>query len=166
MLPTILFQALEHNSEGIEYHVKSNDPEVTHCFSSPMPNCFVTSLSFAFLEYPNGSRVALWTNDGNIQYFSPEHAPLFLVAMAVLLLLWLPYIATIYVYTSIKGLQIFKLLREKIVTRQQDEVHNEQEDVGYELLDMNRQEQGQRGQLRSLVINFDELREPVLEYAD
>ena len=69
-------------------------------------------------------------------------------------------------YTSLKGFGIFKLLREKIVTRQQDEVHNEREDVGYELLEVNRQEQGQRGQPRSLVINFDELREPVLEYAD
>ena len=69
-------------------------------------------------------------------------------------------------YTSLKGFGIFKLLREKIVTRQQDEVHNELEDVGYELLEVNRQEQGQRGQPRSLVINFDELREPVLEYAD
>jgi len=53
----------------------------------------ITSLSFTFLEYPNGSRIALWTNDGNIHYFSPEHTPLFLVAMAVLLLLWLPYTA-------------------------------------------------------------------------
>ena len=69
-------------------------------------------------------------------------------------------------YTSLKGFGIFKLLREKIVTRQQEEVHNEREDVGYELLEVNRQEQGQRGQPRSLVINFDELREPVLEYAD
>ena len=262
----------------------------------------ITALSFTFLEYPNGSRVALWTSDGNIQYFSPEHAPLFLVAMAVLLLLWLPYtvlllfvqclhqkhtnhkvllwvtklkpffdayfgrywvgamllirvtllltfaanptsaprvnllaiastsliilmyeasvgnvykklyltllensfvfnlgtlavgtfiinqgggnqaalvytsvgvvfcqfvgIATFYVYTSLKGLQIFKVLREEIATRQQDEVHNEHEDVGYGLLEVNRQEQGQREQLRCLVINFDELREPVLEYAD
>ena len=58
------------------------------------------------------------------------------------------------------------MLREKIATRQQDEVHNEHEDVGYELLEVNRQGQGQRGQPRSLVINFDELREPVLEYAD
>jgi len=71
------------------------------------------------------------------------------------------------VHTSLKGLQIFKVLREKLVTRQQDEVHgNECEDIGYELLEVNRQEQGQRGQPRSLVINFDELREPVLEYAD
>jgi len=37
---------------------------------------------------------------------------------------------------------------------------NEREDVGYELLEVN------RGKPRSLVINFDELREPVLEYAD
>ena len=267
----------------------------------------ISALSFTFLEYPNGSSIALWTSDGNIQYFSPEHAPLFLVAMAVLLLLWLPYtalllfvqclqkqtnhkvlcwvtklkpffdayfgpfkcrhrhwvgtmllvrvlllftfatnptsaprvnllaiattslvilmyvasvgnvykkwyltllensfvfnlgtlavgtffinqgggnqaalvytsvavafcqfvgIATFYMYTSLKGFRIFKLLREKITTRQEDEVHNECEDVGYELLEVNRQEQGQRGQLRCLVINFDELREPVLEYAD
>ena len=69
-------------------------------------------------------------------------------------------------YTSLKGFGIFKLLREKIVTRQQDEVHNEREDIRYELLEVNRQEQRQRGQPRSLVINFEELREPVLEYAD
>jgi len=75
-------------------------------------------------------------------------------------------IVTIYVYTSLKGLRIFKVLREKLVARQQDEVHNECEDVGYELLEVNRQEQGQRRQPRYLVINFDELREPVLEYAD
>jgi len=35
-MPTILFQALEHNSEGIEYHVKSTDPEVTQC---PSQSC-------------------------------------------------------------------------------------------------------------------------------
>jgi len=45
-------------------------------------------------------------------------------------------IATIYVYTSFKELRIFKVLREKLVTRQQDEVHNEHEDVGYELLEV------------------------------
>ena len=267
----------------------------------------ITSLSFTFLEYPNGSRIALWTIDGNIRYFSQEHAPLLLIAMVVLLLLWFPYtvlllfvqclqkhtnhkvlhwviklkpffdayfgpfkdrhrywvgamllvrvlllltfaanptsaprvnllaivisslvilmyeasvgnvykkwyltllensfvlnlgilavgtlfinlgggnqaalvytsvgvafsqfvgIATFYAYTALKQLRIFKVLREKLVPRQQDEIQNEREDVGYELLEVNRQEQGPRGQPRSLVINFDELREPVLEYAD
>jgi len=46
-------------------------------------------------------------------------------------------IATIYVYSSLKGIRISKVLREKIATRQQDEVHNEHEDVGYELLEVN-----------------------------
>jgi len=69
-------------------------------------------------------------------------------------------IVIFYAYTSLKGLRIFKVLREKIATRQQDEVHNDHEDVGYELLEVN------RGKPRSLVINFNDLREPVLEYAD
>jgi len=60
----------------------------------------ITSLSFTFLEYPNWSRVALWTSNGNIQYFSSEHTPLFLVAVAVLLLLWLPYVCAMEVTVS------------------------------------------------------------------
>ena len=274
---------------------------------SKLLRTIITSLSFTFLEYPNGSRIAVWTNDGNIPYFSTEHVPLFLVAMAVLLLLWVPYttlllfvqclqkktnrkilrwvtklkpffdayfgpfkdrhrywvgamllvrvlllltfaanptsaprvnllaiattslvilmyeasvgnvykkwyltllensfvlnlgmlavgtffinqgggsqaalvytsvgvaftqfvgIATVYAYTSLKEFRTFKAIREKLVTRRQDELQNEREDVGYELLEVNSQEHGQRGQPRSLVMNFDELREPVLEYAD
>jgi len=35
MLPTVLFQALEHTSEGIKYHVRSTDPEVTQCPVQP-----------------------------------------------------------------------------------------------------------------------------------
>ena len=31
----ILLLALEHTSEGIEYHVKSTDPEVTQCPGQP-----------------------------------------------------------------------------------------------------------------------------------
>ena len=53
-------------------------------------------------------------------------------------------------------------LRVTIRQQDNDEVHNEREDIGYELLEMNRQ----REQPRSLAIKFDELREPVLEYAD
>jgi len=71
-------------------------------------------------------------------------------------------IVIFYAYTSLKGLRVFKVLR---FTRQ-DEVHNKRGDIRYKLLEMNRQEQGQREQPRSLVINFNELREPVLEYAD
>ena len=35
MLLTILFLALDHTSEGIEYHVKPTDPEVTQCPRQP-----------------------------------------------------------------------------------------------------------------------------------
>jgi len=71
----------------------------------------ITSLSFTFLEYPNGTRVALWTNNGNIQYFSPEHAPLFLAAMAVLLLLWLPYTALLLFVQCLRKHTSHKVLR-------------------------------------------------------
>ena len=33
----------------------------------------------------------MWSADGNIVYLGPEHAPLFAVALATLLFLWLPY---------------------------------------------------------------------------
>ena len=51
----------------------------------------ITALSFTFLEYPDGSEVAVWLYDGNVRYLQGKHIPLFLVAMIVLLLLFLPY---------------------------------------------------------------------------
>ena len=53
----------------------------------------VTVLSFSFLDISDNSRVAVWSLDGNIDYFSGKHIPLFVVALAVLLFLWLPYTA-------------------------------------------------------------------------
>ena len=50
----------------------------------------VTSLSFTLINTPNG-RKAVWSADGNIDYFGPQHIPLFLTAVTVLLFLWLPY---------------------------------------------------------------------------
>ena len=51
----------------------------------------ITALSFTFLELPDGSRRAVWSFDGNIRFLSPEHTPLFIFAICVLLFLWLPY---------------------------------------------------------------------------
>ena len=51
----------------------------------------ITALSFTFLEYPDRSEVAVWLYDGNVRYLQGKHIPLFLVAMIVLLLLFLPY---------------------------------------------------------------------------
>ena len=50
----------------------------------------ITSLSFSILYTTHGSK-AVWSADGNLDYLGPEHAPLFAVAVAFLLFLWLPY---------------------------------------------------------------------------
>ena len=51
----------------------------------------ITSLSFTnLLSITHGGR-AVWSADGNLDYLGPEHAPLFVVAAATLLFLWLPY---------------------------------------------------------------------------
>ena len=50
----------------------------------------ITAVYITYLEYPNGNRV-VWLYDANIDYFSRERIPLFLVAVLVFLFLFLPY---------------------------------------------------------------------------
>ena len=50
----------------------------------------ITVLSFTMLSTAHGSK-AVWSADGNLDYLGPKHAPLFAVAVATLLFLWLPY---------------------------------------------------------------------------
>ena len=50
----------------------------------------ITALSFTMLSTTHGSK-AVWSADGNLDYLGPEQAPLFAVAVATLLFLWLPY---------------------------------------------------------------------------
>ena len=50
----------------------------------------ITALSFTMLSTTHGSK-AVWSADGNLDYLGPEHVPLFAVAAATLLFLWLPY---------------------------------------------------------------------------
>ena len=49
----------------------------------------ITVMSYTIVDYPQGSK-AVWSADGNIDYLGPKHAPLFVVALATLLFLWLP----------------------------------------------------------------------------
>ena len=51
----------------------------------------IAVLSFTYLEYPDGAEVAVWLYDGNVRYLKGKHIPLFLTALLVLLLLFLPY---------------------------------------------------------------------------
>ena len=50
----------------------------------------ITALSYTMVYTSHGSK-AVWSADGSLDYLGPKHAPLFAVAVAVLLFLWLPY---------------------------------------------------------------------------
>ena len=50
----------------------------------------ITALSFANLDYPDGSRETVWLADGSVKYFQGKHIPLALVALLIILL-GLPY---------------------------------------------------------------------------
>ena len=52
----------------------------------------IVALSYTSLQYPNGSRKTVWLYDGNIPYFqNADHVILGVFALAVLLILFLPY---------------------------------------------------------------------------
>ena len=55
----------------------------------------ITIFSFTTLEYPDNTTAKVWSYDGNIWYLSSKHIPLFLFALAIVLLLWLPYTAVL-----------------------------------------------------------------------
>ena len=55
----------------------------------------ITAFSFTTLTGSQGYHSVVWLADGNIQYFEPKHAVLFLVALLVLLLLGVPYTVTL-----------------------------------------------------------------------
>ena len=55
----------------------------------------VTIFSFTTLVYPDNTTANVWSFDGNLQYLSSKHIPLFLFALITLLLLWLPYTAVL-----------------------------------------------------------------------
>ena len=55
----------------------------------------ITIVSFTTLEYPDNVTAKVWSFDGNLQYLSSKHIPLFLFALITLLLLWLPYTAVL-----------------------------------------------------------------------
>ena len=50
----------------------------------------ISALSYTILYTSDGSK-AVWSADGNVEYLDPKHMLLFVVAVASLLFLWLPY---------------------------------------------------------------------------
>ncbi len=61
---------------------------------SKLLRTIITSLGFAILDYPGGTRV-VWLADGNVPYFGVRHSLLFIVAIFALIIFLLPYTVTI-----------------------------------------------------------------------
>ena len=55
----------------------------------------ISIFSYTTLVYPDNITAKVWSYDGNLQYLSSKHIPMFLFALAVVLLLWLPYTAVL-----------------------------------------------------------------------
>ena len=51
--------------------------------------------SFTTIEHSDNHTDRVWSNDGNITYLVSKHIPLFVFALAIVLLLWLPYTAVL-----------------------------------------------------------------------
>ena len=57
---------------------------------SKLLRAVIAALSYTLLEYPNNS-IAVWLYDGNIEYLSSKHTPLFIGGLLSLIVLFLPY---------------------------------------------------------------------------
>ena len=61
----------------------------------------ITALFYTMVYTSHGPKT-VWTADGNVDYLGPQHAPLFATAVAVLLLLWLPYTLLLFLGQSLQ----------------------------------------------------------------
>ena len=58
---------------------------------SKLLRAVISALSVTKIHFLNGSTLSVWERDGNIQYLTGKHIPLFVFAVAVLVLLWFPF---------------------------------------------------------------------------
>ena len=61
------------------------------------------------LQYPEISKVTVWSVDGNVDYFGLPHSFLLVAALIVQLFLWLPYTLTLLFYQQLQKISHVKL---------------------------------------------------------
>ena len=79
-------------------------------FYTKLLRTIITSLGFSLLNYPEGTKV-VWSFDGNVPYFGVAHTIIFLVALTLLLLLWLPYTTVLLTLQWLRRKSYLKPLR-------------------------------------------------------
>ena len=70
----------------------------------------ITAFYIAFLEYPDGTKEAVWLFDGNIRYLHGQHIPLFIFALLLLIILFLPYTLFLLLGQWLQAYTEFRLL--------------------------------------------------------
>ena len=58
---------------------------------SKLLRAVISALSITDIQLFNDSTMSVWERDGNIQYLTGKHIPLFAFALALLILLWFPF---------------------------------------------------------------------------
>ena len=62
-------------------------------------------------EYPQGQKTAKWSFDGKVEYFDQKHRILFIAALVILLVLWLPFTLVLLVIQCLRRHTHYCLLR-------------------------------------------------------
>ena len=70
----------------------------------------IMAFYIAFLEYPDGTKEAVWLFDGNIRYLHGQHIPLFIFSLLVLIILFLPYTLFLLLGQWLQAYTEFRLL--------------------------------------------------------
>ena len=71
----------------------------------------ITTLTFTFLYNPDGSERTVWSYDGNIPYLSSSHIPLFIIAIAFLIFILLPYTGVLLFKQYLQKYSNYKFLK-------------------------------------------------------
>ena len=64
---------------------------------------------------PDGSHVVVWSFDGSVPYLKGKHIALFVVALLVLLLLWLPFTVILLFWQLLQRLSDYSIVRLIVV---------------------------------------------------
>ena len=114
IITAIIIVASHHSSMASKIFGNNAVPVLATLFLlsyAKLLRTIITVLTFTFLDYPDGSRRAVWSYDANVPYFSPPHSIIFLAAVGFLSFLLLPYTGILLFKQYLQKYTKYKLLQ-------------------------------------------------------